>query len=188
MKQLSPAHSRIGWIGTGVMGASMCGHLLDAGYPVTLYTRTKSKAQPLLDRGAAWADSPAAVCALSEATLTMVGFPADVRDVYFGPHGLIACAKPGSILIDMTSTDPSLSREIADTASARGLQTLDAPVSGGDLGARKAVLSIMIGGEAAAVDRARPLFERLGKTIVHQGGAGAGQQENSVTKSSSPAR
>jgi 3-hydroxyisobutyrate dehydrogenase len=176
MKQLSPAHSRIGWIGTGVMGASMCGHLLDAGYPVTLYTRTKSKAQPLLDRGAVWADSPGAVCALSNATLTMVGFPADVRDVYFDPHGLIACAKPGSILIDMTSTDPSLSREIADAASARGLQTLDAPVSGGDLGARKAVLSIMIGGEAAAVDRARPLFERLGTTIVHQGGAGAGQQ------------
>ncbi|MBH0177728.1 MAG: NAD(P)-dependent oxidoreductase, partial [Nitrospira sp.] len=110
MQQLSPAQSRIGWIGTGVMGASMCGHLLDAGYPVTLYTRTKSKAQPLLNRGAVWADSPGAVCALSDATLTMVGFPADVRDIYFGPHGLIACATPGSMLIDMTSTDPSLSR------------------------------------------------------------------------------
>ncbi len=173
---IHPSHTSVGWIGTGVMGASMCGHLLDAGYPVTLYTRTKSKAQPLLDRGAVWADSPGAVCALSDATLTMVGFPSDVRDVYFGPHGLIACAKPGSILIDMTSTDPSLSREIAGAASARGLQTLDAPVSGGDLGARTAALSIMIGGEAAAVDRARPLFERLGKTIVHQGGAGTGQQ------------
>ncbi len=158
------------------MGLSMCGHLLDAGYPVTLYTRTKSKAQRLLDRGAAWADGPSAVCALSDAIITMVGLPADVRDVYFGPHGLIACAKPGAILIDMTSTDPSLSRDIADAASARSLQTLDAPVSGGDLGARNATLSIMIGGEATAVDRARPLFERLGKTIVHQGGAGAGQQ------------
>jgi 3-hydroxyisobutyrate dehydrogenase len=176
MTQRSPSHSRIGWIGTGVMGASMCGHLLNAGYPVTLYTRTKSKAQLLLDRGAVWADSPGGVCALSDAIFTMVGFPADVRDVYFGPHGLIACAKPGSILIDMTSTDPSLSREIADAASAGGIQTLDAPVSGGDLGARKAALSIMIGGETAAVDRARPLFERLGKTIVHQGGAGSGQQ------------
>jgi 3-hydroxyisobutyrate dehydrogenase len=133
------------------MGMSMCGHLLNAGYPVTLYTRTKSKAQPLLDRGAAWADSPSAVCALSNTIITMVGFPVDVREVYFGPHGLIACAKPGSILIDMTSTEPSLSREIAGAASVRGLQALDAPVSGGDLGARKAVLSIMIGGEAVAV-------------------------------------
>jgi 3-hydroxyisobutyrate dehydrogenase len=176
MQQISPPHTRIGWIGTGLMGASMCGHLMTAGYPVTIHSRTKAKAQPLLDRGATWADSPGAVCALSDAILTMVGLPADVRDVYFGPLGLIACAKPGSILIDMTSTDPSLSREIADAASARGLQTLDAPVSGGDLGARKAALSIMIGGETAAVDRARPLFERLGKTIVHQGGAGAGQQ------------
>ncbi|MDH4097897.1 MAG: NAD(P)-dependent oxidoreductase [Nitrospira sp.] len=176
MQQISPTHSRIGWIGTGVMGASMCGHLLNAGYAVTLYTRTQPKAQPLLDRGSTWADSPSAVCALSDAIITMVGFPADVREVYFGPQGLIAGAKPGSILIDMTSTDPSLSREIADAASARGLQALDAPVSGGDLGARNAALSIMIGGEAAAVDRARPLFERLGKTIVHQGEAGAGQQ------------
>jgi 3-hydroxyisobutyrate dehydrogenase len=175
MKQISPSHSRIGWIGTGVMGVSMCAHLLNAGYAVTLYTRTKSKAQPLLDRGAAWADSPSAICACSDAIITMVGFPADVREVYFGQHGLIACAKPGAILIDMTSTDPCLSREIADAASARGLQTLDAPVSGGDVGARNAMLSIMIGGEATAVNLARPLFERLGKTIVHQGEAGAGQ-------------
>lgn len=166
---------RIGWIGTGVMGASMCGHLLNAGYAITLHTRTRAKAQPLLDRGAAWADDPRAVATAADVIVTMVGFPADVRDVYFGANGLLAGAEPGSILIDMTTTEPSLSREIALAASAKGLQALDAPVSGGDVGARNATLSIMIGGETAAVDRARPLFERLGKTIVPQGGPGAGQ-------------
>ena len=175
MKQISPAESLIGWIGTGVMGASMCGHLLDAGYAVTLHTRTKAKARPLIERGAAWADSPQAVAARSDVTITMVRFPADVRDVYFGKSGVLSGAQPGALLIDMTTTEPSLSREIARAASAKGLQALDAPVSGGDVGARHATLSIMIGGEPTAVERARPLLERLGTTIVHQGGAGAGQ-------------
>lgn len=169
------SRTAIGWIGTGVMGASMCGHLLQAGYRITLHTRTKAKAQSLLERGAAWAETSRAVAAVSDVIITMVGFPADVRDVYFASEGLLAWAKRDALLIDMTTTEPSLSREIARAASARELHAIDAPVSGGDIGARQATLSIMIGGERASVERARPLLERLGKTIVHQGGPGAGQ-------------
>jgi len=172
---MHPSQTSIGWIGTGVMGAAMCGHLLNAGYAVTVYTRSRAKAQPLLDRGASWAETSRRAAAASPIIVTMVGFPADVRDVYFGEQGILAGAQPGSILIDMTTTEPSLSREIAVAASARGLHAIDAPVSGGDVGARNATLSIMVGGEAAAVEAARPVFERLGKKVVHQGGAGAGQ-------------
>jgi len=175
MRQMTPSHSRIGWIGTGVMGASMCGHLLQAGYPVTLYTRTRAKAQPLLDRGALWADHPRAVAEQSTVIVTMVGFPRDVREVYFGPEGILAGARPGSILIDMTTTEPALSQEIEAAASAKGLLTIDAPVSGGDLGARNATLSIMVGGQRETVERVRPMMEHLGKKIVYQGGPGAGQ-------------
>jgi len=172
---MTPSHSRIGWIGTGVMGTSMCGHLLQAGYPVTVFSRTKTKAQPLLERGASWAESPRAVAEQSTVIITMVGFPRDVREVYFGPEGILAEARPGSILIDMTTTEPALSREIEAAASAKGLLTIDAPVSGGDLGARNATLSIMVGGQREIVDRVRPMLERLGKKIVYQGGPGAGQ-------------
>lgn len=175
MEPAHPSRTALGWIGTGVMGASMCGHLLNAGCAVTLYTRTRAKAQPLLDRGAAWGKSPQAVAAASRVIVTMVGFPAEVREVYFGAQGILAGATPGSILIDMTTTEPSLSREIASAASAKGLHAIDAPVSGGDVGARNATLAIMIGGEVAAVEAVRPLFERLGKKIVHQGGPGSGQ-------------
>lgn len=175
MQQMTPSHSRIGWIGTGVMGASMCGHLLDAGYPLTLYTRTKAKAQSLFERGASWADSPRAVAERSTVIITMVGFPRDVRKVYFGTEGILAGAAPGSMLIDMTTTEPALSREIETAASARGLHAIDAPVSGGDVGAKNATLSIMVGGDREAVECARPIFECLGRKIVHQGGAGAGQ-------------
>ncbi|MEQ1794527.1 MAG: NAD(P)-dependent oxidoreductase [Nitrospira sp.] len=175
MQQIAPDHSRIGWIGTGVMGASMCGHLLQAGYPVTLYTRTKAKAQPLLNRGATWADSPRAVAERSTIIITMVGFPRDVHEVYFGSEGILSGAKPGSILIDMTTTEPALSQEIAAAATAKGLQAIDAPVSGGDIGAQNATLSIMAGGNRETVERMRPLFEHLGKTLVYQGQAGAGQ-------------
>mgnify|MGYP003336773542 FL=1 len=175
MQQMTPSHSRIGWIGTGVMGASMCGHLLDAGYPLTLYTRTKAKAQSLFERGASWADSPRAVAERSTVIITMVGFPRDVREVYFGTEGILAGAAPGSMLIDMTTTEPALSREIETAASTRGLHAIDAPVSGGDVGAKNATLSIMVGGNREAVECARPIFERLGRKIVHQGGTGAGQ-------------
>ena len=170
-----PSHTPIGWIGTGVMGVSMCGHLLQAGYRVTLSTRTKAKAQPLLDRGAVWAQSPRAVAGQSTVIVTMVGFPRDVREVYFGPEGILAGATPGSMLIDMTTTEPALSREIAAAASAKGLRAIDAPVSGGDIGARNATLSIMAGGDRETVECLRPLLACLGKKMVYQGGAGAGQ-------------
>jgi 3-hydroxyisobutyrate dehydrogenase len=171
-----PMGTRIGWIGTGVMGASMCGHLLTAGYRLTVYSRTRSKAQPLLDRGAQWAESSRAVAAESDVLFTMVGFPQDVRQVYFGPDGILSGSRAGTILIDMTTTQPSLSREIAVAASAKGLSAIDAPVSGGDVGAKNAALSIMIGGDTTSAQAVMPLFELLGKKIVHQGGPGAGQQ------------
>ncbi|MDO9116720.1 MAG: NAD(P)-dependent oxidoreductase [Nitrospira sp.] len=175
MQQIAPDHSRIGWVGTGVMGVSMCGHLQRAGYPLTVFSRTRAKAQPLLDRGALWADHPRGVAEQSTVIITMVGFPRDVREVYFGAEGVLAGARPGSILIDMTTTEPTLSREIAAAASAKGLRAIDAPVSGGDVGARNATLSIMTGGNRETVECLRPLFECLGKKMVYQGGPGAGQ-------------
>ena len=171
-----PLATRIGWIGAGVMGSSMCGHLLTAGYHMTVHSRTRSKAQPLLDRGAQWAESPRAVTAESDVLFTMVGVPQDVRAVYFDETGVMAGARSGMILIDMTTTDPSLSREIAAAASAKVLSAIDAPVSGGDVGAKNATLSIMVGGDRKAVQAVMPLFELLGKMIVHQGGPGTGQQ------------
>jgi 3-hydroxyisobutyrate dehydrogenase len=171
-----PIGARIGWIGTGVMGSSMCGHLLTAGYRVTVHSRTRSKAQPLLDRGAQWAESPRTVAVESDILFTMVGFPRDVRTIYFDETGVLAGARAGMILIDMTTTQPSLSREIAVAASAKDLSAIDAPVSGGDVGAKNASLSIMIGGDATSVQAAMPLFALLGKKIVHQGGPGTGQQ------------
>jgi len=171
-----PSNTTIGWIGIGVMGSSMCGHVLQAGYRVTLHSRTKAKAQPLLDLGATWAENPRAVAADSDLLFTMVGFPQDVRAVYFGETGILAGAQPGTVLVDMTTTDPALSREIAERATAKGLSAIDAPVSGGDVGARNATLSIMVGGDREAVQAVMPLFELLGKKIVHQGGPGTGQQ------------
>jgi 3-hydroxyisobutyrate dehydrogenase len=158
------------------MGSSMCSHLLTAGYRVTVHSRTRSKAQPLLDRGAQWADSPRAVAAESNVLFTMVGFPQDVRAVYFGETGILAGARVGMTLIDMTTTQPSLSRDIAAAASAKDLSAIDAPVSGGDVGAKNATLSIMVGGDTTSVQAVMPLFELLGKKIVHQGGPGSGQQ------------
>jgi 3-hydroxyisobutyrate dehydrogenase len=173
MGDLSSFH--ISWIGTGVMGLSMCGHLLGNGARVSVFTRTRDKAQPLLDRGAAWVGSPRQAAEQADIVCTMVGFPADVRDVYFSEAGIIAGTRAGSVLVDMTTTEPSLAIEIAQAAATRKAQALDAPVSGGDIGARNATLSIMAGGDAAALARVRPLFEAMGKTIVHEGGAGSGQ-------------
>jgi 3-hydroxyisobutyrate dehydrogenase len=169
------AATRIGWIGTGVMGSSMCGHLLTAGYRVTIHSRTRAKAQSLLDRDAQWAESPHAVAAESDILFTMVGFPQDVRQVYFATDGILSGAGTGTILVDMTTTQPSLSRDIAAAASAKDLSAIDAPVSGGDVGAKNAALSIMIGGDTKSVQAVMPLFELLGKKIVHQGGPGTGQ-------------
>jgi len=172
----------IGWIGTGVMGGSMAGHLLAAGYPMTVFTRSREKAAELERCGAAWADSPAAVAAASDVTFAIVGFPADVRDVFLGDNGALEGARPGSVLIDMTTSEPSLAVEIAAAAALRGVGAVDAPVSGGDVGARNATLSIMIGGADEDVRRVWPLFEILGKTLVHLGGPGAGQHTKMVNQ------
>ncbi len=157
------------------MGASMCAHLLAAGHPLLVMTRTKSKAEALLRLGATWADHPAVVAEQCRVIFTMVGFPEDVRAVYFGEQGIFSTLQPGSILVDMTTTSPSLAQEIARTAASRAAQALDAPVSGGDVGAKQATLSIMVGGDADALQKVSPLLELLGTRIVHQGGPGAGQ-------------
>jgi 3-hydroxyisobutyrate dehydrogenase len=167
--------TRLGWIGTGVMGQSMCKHLVAAGYRSTVHSRTREKAQPILDLGAEWADSPRAVAERADVVFTMVGFPSDVRDVYFAADGALAAARPGSLFVDMTTTEPTLAREIQERAKSKGANAVDAPVSGGDVGARNKTLSIMIGGDPDAVAVVMPLFQILGKNIVHQGGPGAGQ-------------
>lgn len=167
---------RIGWIGTGVMGASMCGHLMDAGYPMTVYTRTKAKAQPLLDRGAKWADSPREVGAASDVVFSIVGYPADVEAVTIGEAGALSGMKAGGLLCDMTTSSPTLAARIAEVAAEKGVAALDAPVTGGDVGAREATLSIFVGGEEAGYRRVLPCLEAMGKKIMHCGGAGMGQR------------
>ena len=173
---------RVGWIGTGVMGAPMCGHLLASGYPVTVFNRTPERARGLLERGAAWAESPQAVAQHADVVFTMVGFPDDLREIVLGPAGTLAGAGHGTILVDMTTSEPSLAREIYEAARARGVASLDAPVSGGDVGARAAGLSIMVGGDRDAFERVAPLLRCLGATIVHQGPAGAGQHTKMVNQ------
>lgn len=165
----------IGFIGLGVMGKSMAGHLLAAGYEMHVYTRTAASAAPLLDRGAVWAGSTAAVASACDVVFTIVGFPRDVEEVYLGDAGLIASMRPGAVLVDMTTSRPDLAVEIARRAEEKGGRALDAPVSGGDKGAREATLSIMVGGDRDAFHRVRPLLERMGKNIVYQGPAGSGQ-------------
>ncbi|HEX3453160.1 MAG TPA: NAD(P)-dependent oxidoreductase [Gaiellaceae bacterium] len=177
-----PATTKVGWIGTGVMGLSMCGHVLDAGYTVTVHNRTKERAQPLLDRGAAWADTPAKAAAGADVVCSIVGYPADVREVILGEHGALTGAAAGTVLVDLTTSEPSLAVEIAEAAAAKGAVSIDAPVSGGDVGARNGTLSIMVGGDEDAVARVRPLLETFGKTIVRQGGPGAGQHTKMVNQ------
>ena len=170
-----PTAQSIAFIGTGVMGRSMAGHLLKAGHTLHVFNRTKARAQPLLDAGAHWHDSAGAAAAQAGFVITIVGFPADVEETYFGPNGVLAHAPRGAVLIDMTTSSPLLAQRIAVTAATRGLEALDAPVSGGDVGAREARLVIMAGGDAAAFERAKPLFEVMGKNIARLGGPGAGQ-------------
>ncbi|OCS93679.1 NAD(P)-dependent oxidoreductase [Caryophanon latum] len=166
---------RIAMIGTGVMGASIVKHLLNGGYDVTVYTRTKEKAEPLLALGAAWANTPAEAAANQEAILTMVGYPQDVEDVYFGAQGIFTTAEQGMYVIDLTTSEPMLAKRIYDEAKTRGIQSFDAPVSGGDLGAQQGTLSIMLGGDENKVEAIMPLLQTFGKNIVYQGAAGAGQ-------------
>jgi 3-hydroxyisobutyrate dehydrogenase len=179
---IDPRTTRLGWIGTGVMGASMCGHLLDAGYAVTLYNRTRAKAEALIERGAHWADTPKEVAQASDCVFTMVGYPNDVEQVILGADGVLAGSKRGNLIVDMTTSSPQLAVQIAEEAARRGVASVDAPVSGGDIGARQATLSIMVGGSREAFDGLAPCFQLLGKTIVHQGGPGAGQHTKMVNQ------
>lgn len=169
------ANPPIAFIGTGVMGRSMAGHLMSAGHEVHVFNRTREKAKPLLDSGARWHDSAGGAAQEADVVITMLGFPRDVEETYLGPGGIVDRARKGSLLIDMTTSSPILARTISGAASARGLEALDAPVSGGDIGAREARLVIMVGGEPAAYERALPIFSVMGKNIALQGPAGAGQ-------------
>ncbi len=177
-----PGKTRIGWIGTGVMGRWMCQHVMTKGYTATVYNRSKDKLQPLLELGAKAADTPKEVAEQSDVVFAIVGFPKDVREVFLGSDGALAGSKPGTVLVDMTTSEPSLAREIYEAAKAKGVASLDAPVSGGDVGAKNAALSIMIGGDKDVVDAVQPLFECMGKTIIHQGGPGAGQHTKMVNQ------
>lgn len=179
---IEPGKTKIGWIGTGVMGSSMVGHLIAAGFSATVYNRTKSKAEPLIAKGAKWADTPKAVAEASDVVFSIVGFPTDVREVMLGSEGALAGSKKGNILVDMTTSDPSLAVEIAEAGAKKGVYSVDAPVSGGDVGAKNATLSIMIGGDKAIVDALEPCWKAMGKTIVHQGGPGAGQHTKMVNQ------
>ncbi|SMP58596.1 3-hydroxyisobutyrate dehydrogenase [Neorhodopirellula lusitana] len=183
MTQDQTALPKIGWIGTGVMGNSMCGHLLDAGHSITLFTRSRPKAESLITRGAKWAGSPSEVAQASDIVFAIVGYPADVREVFLDAnHGVLAGLRPGGIMVDMTTSEPSLAIEIAEAAKGKGVAAIDAPVSGGDIGAQNGTLSIMIGGDADSIQRVMPCLELLGKTIVHQGPAGAGQHTKMVNQ------
>jgi 3-hydroxyisobutyrate dehydrogenase len=182
MQKAEPGKTTIGWIGTGVMGRWMCQHAMNKGFKATVYNRSKDKAQPLLDAGGAFAASPKEVAAKSDVVFAIVGYPKDVREVFLGPDGALAGAKAGTILVDMTTSEPALAREIYDAAKAKGVHAVDAPVSGGDVGAKNAALSIMIGGDKEVIDAISPLFEAMGKTIIHQGAAGAGQHTKMVNQ------
>ncbi len=182
VSKATPGQTRVGWIGTGVMGRWMCQHIMSKGYKATVYNRSRDKAQPLLDAGAAWGATPKAVAEQSDVIFAIVGFPTDVREVFLGTDGALAGSKPGNVLVDMTTSEPSLAKEISDAAKNRSVAAVDAPVSGGDVGAKNAALSIMIGGDKDVVDAITPLFECMGKTIIHQGPAGAGQHTKMVNQ------
>ncbi len=167
--------SIIGFVGTGVMGRSMAGHLLDAGYRLRVHNRTREKAAPLVDRGAVWCETPGQAAEGAAAVITIVGYPADVEQVYLGSDGLVAASAPGTVLIDMTTSSPVLAQRVHAAGAAVGVPVLDAPVSGGDVGAREARLTIMVGGDPAAFASVEPLLRVMGPNVVLQGGPGAGQ-------------
>lgn len=172
----------IAWIGTGVMGASMASHLLAAGHRLRVFTRSKSRAQALLDRGARWTRSPAEAADGADLAVSIVGLPEDVEAVHLGDRGTLAAPRPPRRVIDMTTSSPALAVRLAEVARTRGVGSLDAPVSGGDVGARQATLSIMVGGERGDFDAVKPVLARMGKTIVHQGPAGRGQHAKMVNQ------
>lgn len=167
--------NKIGFIGTGVMGASIVRHLLNAGHDVTIYTRTKSKAAELIAAGAKWAETPAQASKEQDIIFTMVGYPKDVEEVYIGENGIFSAAKQGAIVIDMTTSEPTLAKKLYHEASERGLHSLDAPVSGGDIGAKNGTLSLMVGGDKDVFEKMQPIFELFGHNTIYQGVAGSGQ-------------
>jgi 3-hydroxyisobutyrate dehydrogenase len=172
----------IAWIGTGVMGTSMARHLLAAGHRLRVHTRTRARAEAVLDLGARWAATPAEAAEGADVACSMVGYPEDVEAVHLGPSGTLAAGRRPGLVIDFTTSSPAVARRLADAAAARAVEALDAPVSGGDVGARNAALSIMCGGSEAAFRNALPILSTVGKTIVHQGPAGAGQHTKMVNQ------
>ena len=173
--EITPEKTIIGFIGLGVMGHSMAGHILHSGFTLHVYNRTKSKADDLVEKGAVFEKSVMSLAQNSDVIISIVGFPQDVEQVYLGKEGVLASAKPGSIAIEMTTSDPALAVDLYNKGNEKEIQVLDAPVSGGDLGARNAALSIMVGGDKQVFDTIFPVLEIMGKNIVHQGKAGAGQ-------------
>ncbi|MBQ7454133.1 MAG: NAD(P)-dependent oxidoreductase [Selenomonadaceae bacterium] len=167
---------KIGFIGTGIMGAAMAGHLMDAGFELSVYNRTKSKAQGLIDRGARWCDTVSECAKGQDVVITIIGYPKDVEEVYLGAGGIVDSAKAGAYLIDMTTSSPILAEKIFSVAKAKGLHAVDAPVTGGDVGARNATLAILVGGEEESFNALQPVFKAMGNNIVYEGSAGAGQK------------
>jgi len=165
----------VGWIGTGVMGKSMCAHILNAGYKISVFNRTKEKTKELIDMGAIWCSSPKEVAEKSDIVFTIVGFPHDVEEVYLGENGILKSIKNGSIVVDMTTSEPSLAQNIYNKGKKLGVSSLDAPVSGGDVGAKNGTLAIMIGGDKETYEKVLPFFELMGKNISYMGKEGAGQ-------------
>lgn len=175
MISTSTPKPKMGFIGLGVMGRHMAGHLLQAGYDLHINSRTQSSGLPLVEAGAVWHDNPSSVAAACDVLLTIVGYPSDVESIYLEDGGILDSARQGTIVIDMTTSSPALAERIASAAAQRGILALDAPVSGGDVGARNAKLAIMVGGDETAFDRALPLFQLMGSNIVRMGGPGSGQ-------------
>jgi 3-hydroxyisobutyrate dehydrogenase len=172
----------VGWIGTGVMGSSMCGHVLAAGLPVKVFSRTKERALALVERGAQWCGSPAQAAEGADIVVTMVGYPSDVIDVVLGENGVLTTTRKCATVVDMTTSEPQLAKEIFTAAAAKGVGSLDAPVSGGDVGARNASLVIMVGGDEETFGRALPVLQLMGKVVTYEGGAGAGQHTKMVNQ------
>ncbi len=166
---------KLAWIGTGIMGCAMAGHLCKAGHELSVFTRTEKKAAPLLEMGATWAKSPLDAASNADIVFSIVGFPSDVEEVILGEQGALKGLKEGGILCDMTTSSPSLAQTIAKEAAQKGCFSLDAPVTGGDIGAKNATLSIFVGGEKSAFDKVLPYFEVMGQRILHFGDAGTGQ-------------
>ncbi|HDI4223967.1 TPA: NAD(P)-dependent oxidoreductase [Listeria monocytogenes] len=173
---------KIGFVGTGVMGSSMAGHLLEAGYEVLVYTRTKTKAEDLLDKGALWVETPGELANKVDILISMVGYPKDVEELYLGENGFLENLAVGTVAIDMTTSSPALAKKMAEFGREKGIGVLDAPVSGGDIGAKNGTLSIMVGGSEDVFLKVKPIFDILGSSVILQGDAGAAQHTKMVNQ------